>query len=248
MKTNLLILILAVSCFTMSCNTSTKANSTETPMITVSDSLNAPSTELYIEDSYTKESKADYLSDKFVIAKNGRLKGYTSLNIKGHRYYDIDKAGHITAVHDISNNYGVYTYDQKNRLIKSENKQHHPAEVYYSIAYTYSEADSVMAITTTSYKANKPIKTETTDKDILLSKNDILRKHFKGKSTSDFYISPHKDKIVAYEDDMIFCCGVIMKGKNKLVYYLNKNELIDSLSITGISSGEHMTFEYVYER
>ncbi len=247
MKIHQLRLILIFIIFVIGCGINTKE---ENIKVSESSDLNASVEKPIdlIKKGYTIQSKANYLSGKLLVAKKGKLKGYKSLNIKGHQFYEFDKRGNIKATYyGISNNYSIYTYDKKNRLVKSENKQHTPPEVFNDMEYKYSKTDSVIEITTTSYKNNEPINTKLENKDISLSEKDVKKVHFENNRNSDIYMNSEKDKIVAYEDEMLFCCGVEMKGKNKLIYHMNENELIDSLIIVGMENGKRMKFEYQYE-
>lgn len=246
MKPYLLMLIQMFLIFVMGCDTKTRKESIKESVGSKSNFSDDKLKDL-VKEGYSIQKKEDYLSDKLLIAKKGKLKGYKSLNIKGHQLYKLDEQGNIIETYDISNNYSIYTYDQKNRLVKSENKQHTPPEVYYDVAYKYSKADSVVEIKTTSYKNNEPIKTDIKRKDIALSEKDVKRDCFENKKNIDVYINPEKDIMVVYEDELIFCCGNIMNGKNKLIYHVNENELIDSLIIIGMESGKRMKFEYEYE-
>jgi hypothetical protein len=196
-----------------------------------------------LEKGFSKLDTIDFMSDRLLISKKNNLKGFKSLNIKGHRFYELDKKGNIILTSDISNNYSVYTYDKDNRLIKSENKQHHPPRIYNEIEYKYSNEDLVIEIIKTSYENNKPLNTEVIKDNILLNHKSF----FVNKKQVDFYINSNKDKIIAYDSDMVFCCGNILKGKNKLTYYINKNELIDSLVIENINNSKKMNFKYQYE-
>lgn len=199
-----------------------------------------------IPKDYTLQSKEDYFHDKLLIATKSKLVGFESLHIKGHKFYELDAQGNITASYDISNNFCVYTYDKKNRLIKSENKQHVPPEVYYDESYSYSISDSVIEFKKSKYKNNQIIQEEMSN-DIMMDDTDIKNKHFGKQSKGDLYINSKKNIIQSLEDEMIFCCGKIMKGKNKLFYYINKSELIDSVIIEDIESKEKTKFEYFYK-
>ncbi len=55
------------------------------------------------------------------------------------------------------------------------------------------------------------------------------------------------EAFINYRGKMIFCCGEIMKEKNKLTYFLNKNQLIDSLVIESLETDKKMSFEYEYQ-
>lgn len=204
--------------------------------------------EFKIEKGFSKLSIENYLSDnQLLISKKGTLKGFKSLNIKGYRLYELDEKGNITTEYfGISNNYSVYTYDKKNRLIKSENKQHNPPEVYNSAEYKYSDKDSVIEIIRTSYEDNAPTDIEVVNDSIWLDSKGLEKAYFQNEKSDDFYINTKRGEIITYKDKMIFCCGVIMKGRNKLTYYFNENERFDSLIIEGIESGTRKKFEYEY--
>lgn len=96
-------------------------------------------------------------------------------------------------------------------------------------------------------KNNSPSETVIEHKDVSLTDHDVIKRYFESISINDFYMSSDKDEIIVYEDEMVFCCGVVMRGKNQLVYHINEKELIDSLVILSIESGEVVKFEYVYE-
>jgi len=204
--------------------------------------------EIKIEKGFSKLSSTGYLSDKLLISKNGKLRGFKKLNIKGHKLYTLDREGNITATYDISNNYSVYTYDNKNRLIKSENKNHSPPEVYYDVEYKYSKQDSLIEKKITSYRKNIAVKRDIIRDKTLLNKKGMNKVYFENRLRNDHYINKDKGEIITYADKMIFCCGLIMKGKNKLTYYFNKHDLIDSLVIEGMESKEIKKFEYEYEK
>jgi len=199
--------------------------------------------EANIEKTFSKLIVKDFLSNKLLISKKGKLKGFKSLNIKGYRLYELDKKGNIIQTSDISNNYSVYSYDEKNRLIKHEIKQHNPSEIYHETKYRYSNNDSLIEVIKISYEDNKPLKSEVFKEDISMNSQPFST----NTNKNNFYISPNKNKIITYENEMIFCCGEIMEGKNKLIYYINQNELIDSLIIKGIDSDKQMKFEYEYQ-
>jgi len=246
MKLHSIIPILIVSSFSISCNSNAKENEVK-KSVDSGQNIDISNSKALIKEGYTVQSKEDFLSDNLLIAKKNKLKGYNSLNIKGHRLYKLDKRGNILEKHDISNNYSVYSYDKKNRLVKSENKQHTTDETYYKVIYKYSQTDSLIEISTTKYKDSKPTETVTKNKEISLHANDVRSKHFQNNRSSQVFFNPEKSELVTYEDEMIFCCGEIMKGKNKLTYYINEDELIDSLIIVGLEKGNRMKFIYEYE-
>lgn len=66
------------------------------------------------------------------------------------------------------------------------------------------------------------------------------------RSTGPYKINRAKQIILSYGNDLVFCCGELMPGKNSMHYYYNKNQLIDSLVINGLESQKKMTFKYVY--
>ncbi|MDG5491990.1 hypothetical protein [Psychroserpens sp. SPM9] len=242
MKPEILILLV----FTMLLNCK-KATTDRSNTDLEKDKTEIDTSKFKIEDGFLKAPIDSYWHDKLLIGKKDKLKGLKSLNIKGHRFYELDANGNITAIYDISNNYEVLTYDAKNRLVKSEIKQHTPPEVYYDVVYNYSKNDSVIEIQKTSYADNKLVKREIIKEDILLNSDDVKQLNFTSKQKNDYYFSAIKNELLTYSEKMVFCCGVIMDGKNKLTYYLNKNELIDSLIIESLENNKTMTFEYVYE-
>lgn len=198
-------------------------------------------------DAILKLSPINFLSGQLLIGKRHALKGFSSLNIAGHRSYELDGKGNITSTYDISNNYGVFTYDQKERLIKAESKQHNPPEIYYKTEYEYSSTDQVIKIIKTSYKNNQVEKEEVIEDQITLHADSVKNDFFAKPQKEDYFLNPDTQEIITFKDDMTFCCGVMMKGTNKLTYYLNQNELIDSLVITGLESQKKLKFEYEYK-
>ncbi len=177
----------------------------------------------------------------------GKKKNFKSLNITGHRLYELDGKGNITASYDISNNYSVYFYDKKNRLVGSENKLHSPPEVYCKSEYHYSDFDSVNQIIRISYKNNEPISKEVITDKMDLDAKKVVSSYFKNEIDNEYFFNDRKFELIAFKDKMIFCCGRIMEGKNKLTYYLDHDDLIDSLIVEGMESKKKLKFEYIYE-
>jgi hypothetical protein len=197
-----------------------------------------------IEKNFSILNTQNYFSDKILIGKIGKLNGFNSINIKGYRFYKLNKNGQIVSTYDISNNYDEFSYDKLNRLISVKYKQHNPPETYAEFEYKYSKENTLFEIKKISFENNKKINTEIVSDKI---KFDKMKKYFVRKKETEYLINNDERKIITYENRMIFCCGEIMNGKNKLTYYLNKNGLIDSLIINGIETKREMKFVYEYE-
>ncbi len=187
------------------------------------------------------------LAEKLLIGKKESLEGVQSLNIAGHRLYHLDRHGNITGTYDISNNYSIYTYDKEKRLVKSENKQHSPPETYNDVNYSYNENDEIIKITRTSYKDNEPTNQEIQTEGIKLDAGGLKQSYFQKKIGEGYFIHPKKREWITFEEEMVFCCGRIMEDDNKLTYYFNADERIDSLVIEGLTSKKRLHFEYEYE-
>ncbi|MDW3652820.1 MAG: RHS repeat domain-containing protein [Bacteroidia bacterium] len=200
-----------------------------------------------IEEGFTALNLEEYLSGHLLIGKKSSLKGLTALHIKGDRSYEFDERGNILAVYDISNNYTVYSYDDKDRLVKFEIKQHTPAETYHEVLYTYSGTDSVIEIQKSSITDGEMRLSEAVKEHISLDAERVKELYFLKEKDHEFYIHEEKGEILTYEEDMIFCCGVLMKGQNKLTYFIKQNGRIDSLIIRSMEEDNEMKFEYEYD-
>ena len=202
--------------------------------------------EVEIVEGFVKINSSEYLSRQLLIGKKENLAGISSLNIKGDRHYSFDGKANITSSYDMTNNYAVYSYDEKDRLIKFEIKQHNPPETYHEVVYTYSSSDSVIEIKK-SYLENGVMQiTEIKDEGISLDHMGVKELYFQDKDLNQLYLDKENREIITYKNDLIFCCGVLMKGKNKLSYYLNENGRIDSLVIRSLEEEDQMKFEYEY--
>ncbi len=188
----------------------------------------------------------NFLIGRFLIGNEKKLVGYNSLNIKGDRLYVFDENGNITATYfGISNNYDNYSYDKSNRLIKEERKQHNPPETYGTTEYYYSENDEIIKVVTTILENNLPVKI-----DSLIDRKrleNLEPNYYKRLLKQKYFSNVDKNIVTTVQDNLSFCCGFIMKGKNELTYYLNDDELIDSLVIKGIDNNKSRTLLYEYK-
>lgn len=192
-------------------------------------------------------SVENYQFGKYLLGKKGSLTGVSSLNIKGNRSYKFDERENITAIYDMTNNYTVYTYDERSRLVKFEIRQHTPAETYHEVIYTYTPSDSVKEIKKSHLENGLMKITEIKDEGMSLDHMGVKELYFQDKDLNQLYLDEENREIITYKNDMVFCCGVRMKGKNKLNYYLNENGRIDSLVIRSLEEEDQMKFEYEYE-
>ncbi|MEM8898399.1 MAG: hypothetical protein AAGC85_09860 [Bacteroidota bacterium] len=199
-----------------------------------------------IEKGFIKLSIEDYFFENLIISKIGKLKGINSLSITGYSVYTFDGKENIIRREDITNNFVVYSYDMKGRLLEFEVKQHTTQEAYYTESYRYSSQDSVIEIIKTSSRESEPVEKEVINDSIFLNAEAVKARFFKSRTPYDYYINQEIGKIITYEDKMVFCCGVIMDGKNKLTYHFNEAEMIDSLVIEGLETKERMRFRYEY--
>lgn len=187
-----------------------------------------------------------FLVGRLLIGNAKKLVGYSSLNIKGHRLYEFDKNGNLTATYfGISNNYDNYSYDKRNRLIKEERKQHNPSETYGTTEYYYSESDEITKVVITKLENNLPVKTDT-----LIDRKRIANlepNYYKRLIKQKYFYNINKNIVTTVQGNLSFCCGFIMKGKNELTYYLNDDYLIDSLVIKGIDNDKNKTLIYEYK-
>ncbi len=188
----------------------------------------------------------NFLIGRFLIGVEEKLVGFNSLNIKGDRLYEFDKNGNITATYfGISNNYDNYFYDKRNKLVKEERKQHNPPETYGTTEYYYSENDEIIKVVTTKLENNLPVKIDT----LIDSKRleNLEPNHYKRRTKQKYFTNINKNIVTTVQENLGFCCGFIMKGKNELTYYLNDDYLIDSLVIKGIDNDKSRTLIYEYK-
>ena len=197
-----------------------------------------------IEQGFYNLNTQNFLYDKLLIGEIGKLNGLKSISIKGYKSYELNGKGKIISTYNITNNYEKYFYNKENQLIKVEYKQHNPPEIYKRFEYKYSNENILIKIIETSFKRNKKLKSEIISDKIKLDK---MKEYFVGKKGTEYQINNEKQEIITFENKMVFCCGEIMDGKNKLTYHLNENGLIDSLIINGIETKKKMKFVYEYE-
>lgn len=243
MKSVLQVLLLIMIFF--GCDKASKEESMVEVNETKSDTL-ILDYESLIDEGFLKLHNEDYLFQSLILSKKEKLKGVKSLSIRGYCAYTFDGRGNILRKEDITNNFSVYSYDKKNRLIEFEVKQHTTQEAYYTESYRYSGQDSVVEIIKISSGENEPVEKEVINENIFLDTEEVRAMHFKSRTAYDHYINKDEGIIITYENKMVFCCGEIMDGKNKLSYYFNENEMIDSLVIEGIESNRRMHFRYEY--
>jgi hypothetical protein len=200
---------------------------------------------LKAQKGYNDVDMSNYLSDRFLIAQQRDLKGFKSLHIEGHGYYELDGRGNIIGHSDITNNHQKYFYDRRDRLVRAEYWQHSPPECYTKREYFYSRGNQLRKLIERRYKDSVEIETKVITQDSILIENGNF---FKEKKDIDYLISSDRKEVVFFDADMGFCCGEWMKGNNQITYYLaEENGRIDSLVINGIESGDKMKFDYVYE-
>jgi len=263
MKTNLIIFLVLLTLFACDnvSDKSKKQNQTREIDLSTSSISNEESSEKDIigpvsqSDTVQTEKEStnlesfgidNFLIGRFLIGKEAKLVGYNSLNIKGDRLYEFDENGNITATYfGISNNYDNYSYDKSNRLIKVERKQHNPPETYGITKYYYSENDEIIKVITTKLENNLPVKIDTLNDRKSLA--NLEPNYYKRLIKQKYFSNINKNIVTTVQDNLSFCCGFIMKGKNELTYYLNDDELIDSLVIKGIDNNKSRTLLYEYK-
>ncbi|MEM6806325.1 MAG: hypothetical protein AAF696_33310 [Bacteroidota bacterium] len=133
-------------------------------------------------------------------------------------------------------------------MIKFELKQHNPAETYHEVVYSYSTSDSVIEIKKSYLEDEVMQVTEIIDEGISLDHLGVKELYFQDKDLNQLYLDEENREIITYKNDLIFCCGVLMKGNNKLSYYLNEKGRIDSLLIKSLEEDDQMKFEYEYDQ
>lgn len=190
---------------------------------------------------------SEYLSMKLLIGKSETFKKQKirKLNILGHETYLINSKGLISNTTNISNNYSTYMYTKSGLLRKIILKQHSPPLKYHSTLFSYKQG-KLYQILLSKYEQSPKKKEETIITDI--SKLRRYENYFKvHKNNENYVINRAKRIIKTFQNDLIFCCGKLMPGKNKLQYYYNENNLIDSLVINSLVSNKKMVFEYEYD-
>ncbi|MFK7749675.1 MAG: hypothetical protein AB8B65_14860 [Kordia sp.] len=200
------------------------------------------------ETGFEPFDASEYMTTQLLIGKSeifAKEKIY-KMHIRGHDSYKINSQGLITALYNISNNYGEYTYTKSGLLKTKATKQHTPALTYYLETFYYKKDGTLQKSTVSRFdqQTKETIKETITD-TIALQKNARIFKRSSGKAS--FKINQKKRIILIYGTDLGFCCGELMPGKNSLHYYYNENQLIDSLVINGLESPhKKMVFEYEY--
>jgi len=210
------------------------------------DTNNSDSSEHELLGEWRKLIITDYLGNDILLGKDKILKEFQSVNIKGYQSYKLDNSGNIIEIQNPSNNYSSYTYDELNRMIKHDLKQHVPPETYTAYIYNYNDNDSLNGITEEIYKHNILVRSENINDRDLRNSSEVFNQLFRNHSKNDFYINLKKTEIVTYEENMIFCCGEMMTGKNKLTYYIDSSNIIDSLIIYNFQSKSKLNFKYEY--
>ncbi|WP_420570888.1 hypothetical protein [Kordia sp.] len=199
------------------------------------------------ETGYEPFDASEYLSTQLLIGKSEtfRKEKIKSLFVAGDNSYEINHQGLITAQYDISNNYSEFTYTESGLLKTIAYKQHSPALTYHEETLYYKKDKTLQKSVVSSY--NQQTK-ETTTKTITdLRKLKKKGSYFKVNANKEsFKINREKRILLTYGNDLLFCCGELMPGKNSLHYYYVENQLIDSLVINGLESGKKMVFKYTY--
>ncbi|MEM6719285.1 MAG: hypothetical protein AAF611_08235 [Bacteroidota bacterium] len=198
------------------------------------------------ETDFEPFDASDYLSMKLLIGKSAvfQKEKIHNLHVEGYNSYDINPQGLITAQYDISNNYSEYSYTKAGLLKSIIHKQHTPAVTYYTNELFYAKDGTLQKSEITKYNQQ----TKQTTKQTVTASNKLQKNldYFKVSNEESFTINRKKRIIRTYKNDLFFCCGETMPGKNKLQYYYNQNQLIDSLVINGLDSKKKMTFVYKY--
>lgn len=198
------------------------------------------------ETGFESFDASEYLSTQLLI---GKSKTFTkekihNLHIVGENSYKVNRQGLIVALYNISNNYGEYTYTKSGLLKTTATKQHIPALTYYQETFHYQKNGAVQKSLISRYNQHTKQSTKETNTDTIALKKQVRK--FKLVSDVAFKINRKKRIILTYGNDLVFCCGELMPGKNSIHYYYSENQLIDSVVINGLTSDKKMTFTYKY--
>jgi hypothetical protein len=200
------------------------------------------------DSNFIDADVSNFLSNNLLIGRQDmfRENNITSLNIRGYQSYQLNDLGLITEVIDMTNNFSEYRYDMKGNPITILYKQHSPKLTYYEENRHYSKNGKLKKVIKTRFNSESKIKKQESfsNSDDLSEIKDLFQKALKFKS---YKIDTTRRLILNYRSDLLFCCGRIMEGKNRLLYYYGTNGLIDSLAIKGLNSGKTMSFVYEYE-
>ncbi|WP_298509166.1 hypothetical protein [uncultured Kordia sp.] len=201
------------------------------------------------ETGFEPFDASEYLSAQLLIGRSEDFKKekIQNLHLEGYGLFHINDQGLITARYDISNNYSEYKYTKDGLLKFIANKVHTPAYTHYSKEWFYKKDGSIRKAVEIRYDRETKQKTE----NIITDQKELAKENIPysgGIITKEpFKINRAKRIMLSYGNDLVFCCGELMPGKNSLHYYYNENQLIDSLVINGLKSPyKKMTFKYSY--
>ena len=243
MKKFLLIFFAAVLFF--NCKSDDKSNSTierkdKTEQTKVSE-------EGYFDDSEYETLNVKYfLSNYLLIGEQSKLKenSISYLNILGHESYYFNDQGLITKTENITNNYSEFLYNNEGKLTTHFLKQHNPKLTYFKREYFYKNEGKLKEVIETEFNENSDVQKKELLKINSEDLNDVKLPFKRALGFGPYKVDKDKRLILTYRSDLIFCCGELMSGKNKLLYYYGLDGLIDSLIIQKVSSNKKMKFLY----
>ena len=168
------------------------------------------------------------------------------LNITGYESYNLNNQGLITKTGNITNNFSEFTYNERGQLTELLHKQHNPKLTYFKRELNYSNDGQLKEVTEIMFNDKSEIekKESIAEKEKLEKFQTPFKRDLKFES---YKIDTTNRLILTYRNDLTFCCGERMNGKNRLLYYYGLNGLIDSLIIRGINSNRKMKFNYEYK-
>jgi len=199
------------------------------------------------ETGFESFDASDYLSGQLLAGKSSvfQKENIRTLLVLGHDFYKINSQGLITAKYDISNNYSEFTYTKDGLLQSIAYKQHSPELTYYTKKLHYRKDGTLLKSEITRYDQQ----TKQTTKETITEAKALQESldYFKVPTEyAPFQINRQKRILLTYRNDLLFCCGVTMPGKNSLQYHYSDNQLIDSVVINSLESDKKLTFTYEY--
>ncbi|WP_196890443.1 hypothetical protein [Aureivirga marina] len=192
---------------------------------------------------------SDFYRMKLLIGKQDVLvkNQVQEIEISGENSYLINEKGLITKFWNMSNSYNEIIYDENGKPLKELFKQHSPKFTYREFIYKYNSAGELVAVENIKYDE----KTSKIEDVIIITDakelNNLFRVFRNSTSNDSYKIDSQNKQLITFKSDLLFCCGKKMSGENKLTYFLNEKDLIDSLQIESLESAKKMKIKYLYK-
>lgn len=204
--------------------------------------------DIFDESDFVAFDVSNFQSGNLLIGNRNSLSenNVAELNIIGYNAYEFNTTGLITKKVNITNDFSEFFYNKEGNLSKVLLRQHNPKLTYFERVYHYSGKDLIEVVETKFNNKSEVEKREVITNSTELKKmNKPLFKRALG--LSKYKIDTTNRIIMTYRSDLVFCCGEKMDGNNRLLYYYNQNDLIDSLVIKKVGFNKKMKFVYDYQ-